>query len=84
MAIVALCTVAAYAGYCFSPATAAMFRTEPLPWTIPSCIVGVARFYELATRQDRLASPTEQIVRDLPFLANFALWSGLFLWMIYR
>lgn len=84
MAIVALCTVAAYAGYCFSPATAGMFRTELLPWTIPGCIVGVARFYELATRQDRLASPTEQIVRDLPFVANFALWSGLFLWMIYR
>jgi 4-hydroxybenzoate polyprenyltransferase len=84
MAIVALCTVAAYAGYCFSPATAAMFRTELLPWTIPSCIIGVARFYELATREDRLASPTEQIVRDLPFVANFALWSSLFLWMIYR
>ncbi len=84
MAIVALCTVAAYAGYCFSPATAEMFKTGLLPWTIPSCIIGVARFYELATRDDRLASPTEQIVRDLPFVANFALWSGLFLWMIYR
>ena len=84
MAIVALSTVAAYAGYCFSPATAEMFKTGLLPWTIPSCIIGVARFYELATRDDRLASPTEQIVRDLPFVANFALWSGLFLWMIYR
>lgn len=84
MAIVALSTVAAYAGYCFSPATAEMFKTGLLPCTIPSCIIGVARFYELATREDRLASPTEQIIRDLPFVANFALWSGLFLWMIYR
>lgn len=44
-----------------------------LPATIPFAIFGVVRFYQLLQLKD-LKSPTELILRDVPFVLNLALW----------
>ena len=83
MAGVALVTLAAYSAYTLEQHTAEMFRTNQLPWSIPFCAVGIARFFWLTTRRDRLVSPTEQIVRDPVFIANLGAWGLGILWIIY-
>lgn len=49
------------------------FASPYLPATIPFTVFGIARFYILLCR-DTEDSPTELILRDLPFIANMALW----------
>jgi 4-hydroxybenzoate polyprenyltransferase len=83
MVVVAACTIAAYSAYCLEPHTQAAFHTTRLHYTIPFCLAGIARFFWLTTRRDRLVSPTEQIVRDAPFLLNLGLWGMAMVWFIY-
>lgn len=49
------------------------FSSPWLPITIPLVIFGITRFYQLV-HHDSPHSPTEQILRDRPFIANILLW----------
>lgn len=73
----ALATSAAYAGYAFDSETARRFHTHALPWTIPFPLLGLSRFAMLISRTDSALSPTDRMLRDLPFIANLGLWVGL-------
>lgn len=56
------------------------FSSPYLPGTIPFAIFGITRFFGLMHR-DTLESPTELILRDLPFIINLLAW-GLALFII--
>ncbi len=49
------------------------FSSPYLPGTIPFTVFGISRFYLLLLRETD-DSPTDLILRDVPFLVNMALW----------
>jgi len=64
--------VVVYALYTRSAHTIALFGTDALLWTVPFPLVGILRFSHLATTRHDAESPTEEMLRDPLFLANFA------------
>ena len=81
-------TIAAYTIYTLTaalPALAEGIAVQPLrdratpfshPWlpgTIPFAVFGITRFYQLVNTDD-LVSPTELILKDVPFLVNLGIW----------
>src|SRR5690606_736388 len=82
MALLAITTCAAYALYTQDPHTVASFGTRGLVVTLPFCMLGIARFLQLAVWRPREDSPTDAVLRDLPFLLNLAAWGGTVLFII--
>ncbi len=81
--ILALGTVAAYAGYTLDADTAQRFHTRLLPWTVPFPVLGLWRFSRLLDRPDTAHSPTERMLRDPLFVLNLLAWAGTTLVLIY-
>jgi 4-hydroxybenzoate polyprenyltransferase len=79
----ALATTAAYALYTRDPHTLAYFGTGHLIFTVPFCVLGIARFLHLALGASGEDSPTDAILRDPPFLAIMVAWGATVLWVIY-
>lgn len=82
---VGLLTLAAYTAYTLAPSTQAQFgfAWPELVLTVPFTAFGVARFFRLASSRRSLASPTEQMLRDLPFLLNIGGWVLAVLAIVY-
>ena len=81
--VVALATLVAYMLYTVSAETRAAFGTSYLAVTGPFTLLGLLRFYQLVTKPHQNASPTDEMLRDLPFIANVALWGVTVLVVIY-
>jgi 4-hydroxybenzoate polyprenyltransferase len=81
---VAVLTILAYTAYTLAPHTQSFFGFEAprLLATVPFAALGVARFYKLAS-STRPASPTDQMLRDPLFLANFLAWVLTTLAVVY-
>ena len=76
-------TVVAYFFYTRAPHTVAFFGTTRMVWTVPLCMVGIARFLHLVIRERGGDSPTEKMLKDLPFMANLAVWALSVVVVIY-
>ncbi len=76
-------TCAAYALYTRDAQTVTFFKTDQLFWTLPFCIVGVARFLHIALWAPGEESPTDAILRDWPFLLNLVGWAATVFVIIY-
>lgn len=84
-------SIAAYTAYTLSVslpgqplrAEVAPFASPWLPVTIPFAVVGITRFYLLISRADLSESPTDRMIRDVPFVLNLALWGLSVLVLIY-
>jgi 4-hydroxybenzoate polyprenyltransferase len=83
LAALAVATTATYLGYTLDPGTAARFHTHLLPWTVPFPLFGLWRFMRLMDARDSVHSPTERMLRDLPFTVNLASWSVIVVVVIY-
>lgn len=81
--VLAIATSAAYALYTRDTRTVAFFGTENLIYTLPFCVVGIARFLQLALWKPRTESPTDAILRDWPFMVNIVAWGVTVLAIIY-
>lgn len=81
--VVTASTVVSYALYAASSETAERLGTPHLLWTVPMVLYGIFRFLFLLYQRDDQRNPTETIVHDPPFLANFALWSAVVVWLLY-
>jgi predicted MFS family arabinose efflux permease len=79
----AIATTGAYALYTLDPSTRAMFHTSWLWLTTANTAFGVLRFLALVRRDAKSESPTEEMLKDPPFLANLLLWGGLVVVIIY-
>jgi 4-hydroxybenzoate polyprenyltransferase len=75
-------TALIYGLYTVSERTVAFFHTRALVFTIPFVIFGLFRFKMIVSKQG-LISPTERIVRDIPFLLNLCLWAVTAVSVIY-
>lgn len=81
--VVALLTAAAYTMYTLAPQTRAYFGTSRLVFTTPFVFLGIGRFLALLRRRDDPRSPTDAMVRDLPFVLNIVAWASVVVWAIY-
>ena len=84
MGLLAVATVTAYGLYTQDPHTVGFFGTRLLVLTLPFCALGIVRFLQLALWRPREDSPTDAMLRDVPFLLNLAMWGAAVLLIIYR
>jgi 4-hydroxybenzoate polyprenyltransferase len=81
--ILALCTCVAYVLYTIAPHTRQFFGTNYLFYTSPFAAFGIIRFLRLVSNQATADSPTDEMLKDLPFMLNLAFWAILILLIIY-
>ncbi|MGH7336125.1 MAG: decaprenyl-phosphate phosphoribosyltransferase, partial [Myxococcota bacterium] len=81
--VVTASTLLAYALYTVSSETAERLGTPHLVWTIPFVLYGIFRYLYLLYQRPGADEPTAVILRDGPFLANFALWGAVVVGLIY-
>ncbi len=83
MLSLALATLVAYVLYTISAETQAAFSTRYLAATGPFTLMGLLRYYQLVTHPHRESSPTDEMLRDWPFISNLALWGATVILVIY-
>ena len=76
-------TLGVYVLYTFSGRTLEYFGTHRLAFMIPFVAFGIVRFLGVVRRPGETRSPTDVILRDVPFLANSLVWVGVALWAVY-
>ncbi len=81
--VVTASTVVAYALYAVAPETIAKFGTDRLIYTLPMVLFGIFRYLYLIYQIPNDQNPTEGILRDGPFLINFAIWALAVTWVVY-
>lgn len=83
MALTGLATVATYAAYTIDAHTIEMFGTGKLWISTIFVLVGFGRFLMLVRREDDADSPTDAMLRDVPFIATLAGWVICVLALLY-
>jgi 4-hydroxybenzoate polyprenyltransferase len=83
MIVLAISACVGYALYTRDPHTVDAFGSRWLIVTLPFCVLGIARFLQLTLMSRSDDSPTDAMLRDMPFLANLALWGVAVLFIIY-
>jgi decaprenyl-phosphate phosphoribosyltransferase len=68
-------TIATYVAYTMDAHTRSFFQTEYLVFTTPFALLGILRFLKLVYDRPDAESPTEEMLRDVPFLVNLAFWT---------
>ena len=81
--LTALATTGTYVIYTLDPHTREAFGTDYLAATIVFTEFGILRFLELVRNQTDADSPTEQMLRDKPFLLNLVFWAVAVVVVIY-
>ncbi len=76
-------TFAVYSLYTLDGQTRQYFGTPYLPLTIPFTALGILRFLFLVARSPIAESPTEEMLRDVPFMANLAVWGAAIVVIVY-
>ena len=83
LGLVASLTVLAYCGYTLDPTTLKRFQTPYLIYAIPFVVFGIVRFLQLIERGAKTESPTQELLRDIPFLLNLFLWVAVVIYILY-
>jgi 4-hydroxybenzoate polyprenyltransferase len=88
LAITGLATTITYVAYTLDTTTSEFFHTSWLWLTAPFTVFGIARFLMLvsgrAGRGLRSESPTQEMLRDVPFMVNVVVWVAIVIAIIYR
>jgi len=74
LGITGAASVANYLAYTLDAETQAYFNTPFLWITTVHTVFGVIRFLQLVAGRPKAESPTQEMLRDVPFVANLALW----------
>lgn len=86
--ITGLATAATYFAYTLDKATEAFFQSKHLWLTAPFTVFGIVRFLFLvsgrAGRGLKAESPTQEMLRDVPFVLNLVLWCVVVVAIVYR
>jgi decaprenyl-phosphate phosphoribosyltransferase len=81
-------TAATYVAYTLDPATRAAFNSDYLWLTAPFTAFGIVRFLLLvsghAGRGMRAESPTQEMLRDVPFVLNLVVWVLFVVAVVYK
>jgi 4-hydroxybenzoate polyprenyltransferase len=82
--LTAALTVGSYVAYTFDPATMSFFHSDSLWWTSIFVLLGVWRFLVLVRSRPKAESPTQEMLRDGPFVAIVFSWIIVVLWIVYK
>jgi 4-hydroxybenzoate polyprenyltransferase len=81
-------TIVTYVAYTLDDLTRAFFHSDYLWLTVPFTVFGIVRFLLLvsgrAGRGLKAESPTQEMLRDVPFVLNLVLWVVVILAIVYR
>jgi 4-hydroxybenzoate polyprenyltransferase len=81
-------TALTYVAYTLDPLTRAFFNSDFLWLTAPFTVFGIARFLQLvsgrAGRGLRAESPTQEMLRDVPFVLNLVVWVAVVVAIVYK
>jgi 4-hydroxybenzoate polyprenyltransferase len=80
----ALTTIGTYLAYTLDPHTRTFFRSD---WLWPSTlfvVLGVGRFLTIVQTRPRAESPTQEMLKDGPFVLIVLLWVILVMWVVYN
>src|SRR5580692_7389375 len=81
-------TIVTYIAYTLDPSTEAFFSSTHLWLTAPFTVFGIVRFLVLvsgrAGRGTKAESPTQEMLRDVPFVLNLVLWVVVIVAIVYR
>ncbi|MFO7178519.1 MAG: decaprenyl-phosphate phosphoribosyltransferase [Pseudomonadota bacterium] len=84
LAATGLITVALYLTYTLDPRTRAFFQSDWLWVSTVFVVLGILRFLTIVRDRPSAESPTQEIVRDGPFVAVILFWVGLVMWVVYH
>jgi decaprenyl-phosphate phosphoribosyltransferase len=88
LTLTGLATAATYIAYTFDKDTEAFFHTQRLWLTAPFTVFGIVRFLFLvsgrAGRGRKAESPTQEMLRDVPFVLNLVIWGIVVVAIVYR
>ncbi len=88
LALTGLATAGTYVAYTLDGTTRAFFHSDWLWLTAPFTLVGIGRFLMLvsgrAGRGLRAESPTQEMLRDVPFVLNLVGWVVVVVAIVYR
>jgi 4-hydroxybenzoate polyprenyltransferase len=88
LAVTGTATALTYVAYTINPATRAAFNSDYLWLTAPFTAFGIVRFLFLvsgrAGRGTRAESPTQEMLRDVPFVLNLVLWVAVVVAIVYK
>ncbi|MEZ4298373.1 MAG: decaprenyl-phosphate phosphoribosyltransferase [Polyangiaceae bacterium] len=74
LAVTGFATVALYLAYTLDAHTRAFFKNDYLWLTVVHPLFGIVRFLQLVAGRPRSESPTQEMLRDTPFVVNLILW----------
>ena len=88
LGVTGFATAATYVAYTLDPDTRAFFHSNNLWLTVPFTVFGIARFLFLvsgrAGRGLKAESPTQEMLRDVPFVLNLVLWGVVVVAIVYQ
>jgi 4-hydroxybenzoate polyprenyltransferase len=76
-------TTVTYAAYTRSPHALEIFKTGRLVFTVPFVAFGVWRFIRIAESRADADSPTDTMLKDIPFLVTLVLYGAVSLAILY-
>lgn len=84
MGITGAASIATYVAYTVDPDTRRMFHNDFLWLTTPLPLFGVVRFLWLVRSRPKAESPTQEMLRDLPFVLTLVFWVIIVLVIVYN
>lgn len=84
LAITALATIGTYLSYTLDARTRDLFRSDFLWPTTGFVVLGVLRFLQIVRHRPHAESPTQEMLRDGPFVGIVLLWLALVMWVVYH
>ena len=88
LAVTGVATAVTYVAYTLDPTTREFFHSNFLWMTAPCTAFGILRFLFLvngrAGRGLKAESPTQEMLRDVPFVLNLMLWVVIIVAIVYR
>jgi 4-hydroxybenzoate polyprenyltransferase len=84
LAVTGFSSVACYLAYTFNPPSPFQGNTRWLWMTTVHPLFGVIRFLELVVGRPKAESPTQEMLRDVPFVLNLVLWVIEILAIVYH
>jgi 4-hydroxybenzoate polyprenyltransferase len=84
LAITSILTVSTYIAYTLDAHTRQFFKSDWLWVSTIFVALGVSRFLTLVRTRPKAESPTQEMLRDGPFVAIVLCWVGLVMWVVYN
>jgi decaprenyl-phosphate phosphoribosyltransferase len=84
LAVTGIATVGTYIAYTVDPHTRAFFGSDHLWLTTGFVVWAVIRFLHLVRSRPRAESPTQEMLKDGPFVAAVLLWIMVVVWIVYN